>query len=151
MKKILVLLFLSISFSGFSQKIKLKKGEVLVNKELWLKYENCGALSQFCSLLNLEGEELIFVKFFSVEGGTRRTKANSKGTIHYQEIVFLGLDKTIEVQETQKSILKLLYNGKVINEDGSLDKENVSRMVEKYGTPFSDRLDAKHTIIINNN
>lgn len=137
---IALILFSFFSLSCFSQKIKLKKGEVLVDEVVWLKYQDCGAFQSTCSLLNKENEEIIFFKFISVKGAEPRTQANPEGTLRYVEISFLGEKKKIEVQKTQKDCIELLYNAKVVNEDGTLNSEKVERLVEKYGKEFSDRL-----------
>ena len=133
-------LFLSFSLLGFSQKVKLKKGEVLVDDALWLKYQDCGTFDSTCSLLNKENEEIIFFKFISVKGAEPRTQSNPDGTLRYVEISFLGEKKKIELKKTQKDCIELLYNSKVVNEDGTLNTEKVDRLVEKYGKEFSDRL-----------
>lgn len=137
---IALILFSCFSLSCFSQKIKLKKGEVLVDEVVWLKYQDCGTFQSTCSLLNKENEEIIFFKFISVKGAEPRTQANPEGTLRYVEISFLGEKKKIEVQKTQKDCIELLYNAKVVNEDGTLNSEKVERLVEKYGKEFSDRL-----------
>jgi hypothetical protein len=133
-------LFLSFSLLGFSQKVKFKKGEVLVDDALWLKYQDCGTFDSTCSLLNKENEEIIFFKFISVKGAEPRTQSNPDGTLRYVEISFLGEKKKIELKKTQKDCIELLYNSKVVNEDGTLNTEKVDRLVEKYGKEFSDRL-----------
>jgi len=64
--------------------------------------------------------------------------------------IFLGEDKKYEIgKRTQKNIISDIYKGNVVNEDGSLNSERVKRLVEKYGTPYSDRLNAStNTVII---
>ncbi|MEC4048227.1 hypothetical protein OX284_002200 [Flavobacterium sp. SUN046] len=155
MRKAITLIILVISFLGYSQKIKLKKGEVLVDDVAWLNYQECGSFDNTCSLLNKNNDELVFFKWINVPGAEPMTQYNKDGTLRYVEIVFVGAQMKIELQKTQKDCIELLYNGKVVNEDGTLNMDKVSRMVEKYGTPFSDRLNRSSnspgTIIINNN
>ena len=129
-----------LTLVSFSQKIKLKKGEVLVDETVWLKYQDCGGFQSTCSLLNKEGEEIIFFKFINVKGAEPMTSANPDGTLRYVEISFLGLKKKIELKKSQKDCIEVIYNAKVVNEDGTLNTEKVDRLVEKYGTEFSDRL-----------
>jgi len=65
MKAIKTILFLSCIFMGFSanaQKVKLKKGEVLIDKVAWLTYVDCGTFDAVCSLYNKNEEEIIFLK-----------------------------------------------------------------------------------------
>ena len=52
LKVIATVLFLSISLLGYSQKVKLKKGEVLVDDVVWMNYQECGSFDSTCSLLN---------------------------------------------------------------------------------------------------
>ena len=155
MKKIITLLFLSISIFGFSQKIKLKKGDVLVDETVWLKYKDCGTFDSTCSLLGKDGDEIIFFKWINVPGVEPMTQSNPQGNLRYVEIVFVGQKMKIELQKTQKDCIEILYNSKAVNQDGTLNPDKVDRLVEKYGTPFSDRLNKSSnnpsTIIINNN
>lgn len=153
MKNIITLLFLGISLIGFSQKIKLKKGDLLVDEVVWLKYRDCGTFDSSCSLLGKDGEEIVFFKWMNIDGAEPKTASNPKGVLHYVEIVFVGQKMKIELQKTQKDCIEILYNSKVVNQDGTLNPEKVDRLVEKYGTPFSDRLNrsSNNTIIINNN
>ncbi len=155
MKTKFVILFFAISFFGFSQKIKLKKGDVLVDEVVWLKYQDCGSFDSTCSLLGKDGEEIIFFKWINVPGVEPITQYNKDGSLRYVEIVFVGQKKKIELQKTQKDCIEMIYNSKLVNEDGTLNAEKVDRLVEKFGTPFSERLNKssnnQSTIIINNN
>ena len=150
MKRIVLIIAMFVSFCAFSQEVKLKKGEVLIDGNAWLKYQDCGGFDSTCSLLTKEGEEIIFFKWIKVAGAEPKTQSNPQGNLTYVEVSFLGLNKKFEIQKTQKNIIEIIYNGKVINEDGTLNEEKVNRVVEKYGTEFSDRLNAgkANTIII---
>ena len=151
MKKLFFFIISFISILSFSQEVKLKKGNVIVDDVAWMKYQDCGAFDRTCSLLNLNNEELIFFKFVNVEGALPSTTANSKGTLSYVEIKFLGFNKSFEIQKRQKDIIELLYNSKVMNTDGTLNQEKAAILIEKYGSEFSYRLNNKdnnQTIII---
>ena len=155
MKKIFLFLLLSFSLLSFSQKFKFKNQEVLVDGNLWLKYDGCGGFNTFCSLTNTtSGDEILFTKIIRDSGAESKTAANSNGDLVYFEVSFLGLDKKIELQKSYKSIVELLYKAKVVNDDQTLNEEKVDLLIEKYGTEFSDRLNKSsngQTIIINNN
>jgi hypothetical protein len=138
-KLILTALFLAVSFFGFSQKVKLKKGEVLIDEVVWLNYQDCGTFDKTCSLLNKDKEEIVFFNWVTVPGAQPRTQSNPQGNLVYVEIKFLGLNKVFEIQKTQKDIVQLLYNSKVINEDLTINEEKASTLVEKYGKEFSVR------------
>jgi len=153
MKAIKTILFLSCIFMGFSanaQKVKLKKGEVLIDKVAWLTYVDCGTFDAVCSLYNKNEEEIIFLKTIYINGAEPVTASNPNGKLVYVEVIFLGEDKKYEIgKRTQKNIISDIYKGNVVNEDGSLNSERVKRLVEKYGTPYSDRLNAStNTVII---
>jgi hypothetical protein len=154
MKKIITFLILISSVFGFSQKIKLKKGDVLVDDVVWLKYQDCGSFDSTCSLMGKDGEEIIFFKWINVPGVEPVTQYNKDGSLRYVEIIFVGQKKKIELQKTQKDCIEMIYNSKLVNEDGTLNQDKVDRLVEKYGAAFSDRLNKSNnpsTIIINNN
>jgi len=152
MKNIFLVIILTVSFFGFSQKIKLKNNQILVDDTAWITYQDCGSFDQTCSLLDKNKEELIFIKWIEEKGVEPITIYNKTGNLLYQEVKFLGINKFFEIQETQKGILKLLYNSKVINADGELDKEKVEKLIEKYGKEYSERLSRNsnktNTIII---
>lgn len=153
MKKLILVLLVLVSFSGFSQKVKLKKGEILIDEVVWMNYQDCGSFDTTCSILNKNKDEVIFFKWVAVKGAEPKTASNTDGTLRYVEVKFLGFNKSFEIQKMQKDIIALLYNGKVINADGELDQEKAARMVEKYGTEFSNRLNQSNgnntqTIII---
>ena len=153
MKKVFLLFVLMVSFLGFSQDIKLKKGEVLVDDKAWLNYDGCGGFSQSCSLMMTSNkEEVIYMNLVIVPGVEPITNYNKTGDLKYIEVKFLGLNKTIELDLTFKKAISIIYNSKSVNADGTFDEEKVERLVEKYGTPFSDRLNKTtnntNTIII---
>ena len=136
LRSVLTLLFLGICLTGFGQKIKLKKSDVLVDEVVWLKYDGCGMMQSHCSVMNLKGEEIIFIK--SID--------SPFDEFMYSEVKFLGMNLMVEFERTSnKSIFEFLYKGKVVDENGDLDEEMVQRLVEKYGTPVSDKLNRTTT------
>jgi hypothetical protein len=132
-----------------AQKIKLKKGNVLIDGTTWLTYDGCKMFNPVCSLYNTNGDEVVFIKFISVPGEEPITSTNKDGSLTYAEVIFLGEDKKFEIQKTHKKILLDIYKAKVVKGDGTLDESKMNRLLEKYGTPFSDRLNkSSNTIII---
>ncbi|MFN3967360.1 hypothetical protein [Flavobacterium sp.] len=142
MKKLFTVLFLLISLASFSQKIKLKKGDVLVDEKEWLKYKK--DVFDY-SILNLKGDEIIFIKY--VVRGPNNQVFSKEGEPNYYQISFLGLNKKVEIRRFEKDILEILYSAKVVNEDGTLNPEKVETLVEKYGNQFSEN-NGNKTIII---
>jgi hypothetical protein len=152
MRNFFTTVFLGLSILSFSQEIKLKKGDVLVDEKVWLNYDGCGGFSNSCSLmLTSNKEEIIYMEFVKIPGVEPITNYNKTGDLTYIEVKFLGLNKSIELDLTFKKAISIIYNSKCINEDGTFDEDKVQRIIEKYGTPFSDRLNRSNntnTIII---
>ena len=138
-----------LTITSFSQDIKLKKGEVLVDEKVWLNYEGCGGFSETCSLMiSSNKEEIIYMNFIKIPGVEPITNYNKTGDLTYIDVKFLGLNRSIELDVTFKKAISIIYNSKCVNEDGTFDDDKVQRLIEKYGTPFSDRLNKTTT---NNN
>ncbi|WP_293892518.1 hypothetical protein [Flavobacterium sp.] len=154
MKKTITLLLFVISSLTYSQDIKLKKGEILVDDKAWLNYEGCGGFSASCSMMMMtDKQEIVYMKLITVPGAEPITNYNKTGELTYIEVKFLGLKSSIELNNVSfKKVINIIYNSKCINEDGTFDEDKVLRLVEKYGTPFSDRLrsttNTNNTIII---
>ena len=146
MKRFFTVLVLFISFLGFSQKVKLKKEEVLVDKVLWLKYKEENSFDY--SIINLKGDEIIYIKY--VKRGPSSMVFSKEGKPNYYVISFLGLNKKIEIRNFVEDIMTTIYNSKVVNEDGMLNEGKVNILVEKIGTQFSNENNANsnQTIII---
>lgn len=131
LKAVIIALFIGLSFSASAQKVKLKKGAVLVDDVAWLKYDGCGMFDANCSALNLKGDEIIFIKMID----------NPFDDTMYCEVKFLGLNLMAEFEHTTiRSIFEYLYKGKVVDANGEIDQEKAERFVEKYGRPISDKL-----------
>jgi len=122
-KYTLLITVLFFSTFSFGQKVKIKKGTATVDGQAYLQLENCGALDEgLCSILNLNGEEIISMSLHDDTSRPTRT-----GFLQYSRIAFLG--------------------NNIINEDGILNDEAVNRLVEKYGNEYSKN----KVVIINNN
>jgi hypothetical protein len=129
MKKAFLLLVLCVSALGFSQTVRLKKGDVTVDDKLWLKYDGCGGWDRVCSVMNLQGEELMYMTLEQVKYSEEK----------YWRVKFLGLNQTLEIPYAMNGgLLKKFYVANVVNEDGTLNADKVSRMVEKYGNPNAE-------------
>jgi hypothetical protein len=147
MRNFFIVFFLLVSLISSSQKIKLKDEVVLVDDVAWLKYDGCtGFKYQACSLINNNNDEIIFLKF--IVRGTDNMVFNKGGDPNYYVVSFLGLNKKLEIRELPKDIIKIIYNAKAVNEDGTLNEEKVNRLVEKYGSSFSSETTNNNTIII---
>lgn len=123
-----IFFFLIISINLYGQNVKIKKDIAYVNDKEYLKFENCGAFSDTCSIKNLNNEEIIFITVDKVPRDTRYT---------YDKVKFLGFDKTIESRESRKDLVKIFYINKVVDENGNLNEDSVNKVVEKYGNDIS--------------
>lgn len=127
-KSILIVLFALFSSAVVNaQKVKIKKGIAYVDGKEYLKPSKCGLFQSECSISNLKGEEIIYIK--SLE--------NPRATGSYFQVTFLGMDTKIEIQKTMKPFIKLLYTHNVVDENGALVEEKVKLLYEKYGNEIS--------------
>jgi len=140
MKKINLLftaLLMIASYNVNAQKVKLKKGKVLLEKIEILKYEKTQAGNNL-SIYNLDDDELIFVK--------RNVSQNPQNT--YATITFLEMNLSFETSSDLtffKRLINRLLKDKVITDLGAVDKEKAKRFAEKYDENITDR-----TILIRN-
>lgn len=140
-----LLLLLTSFFYCFSQKIKLRNGEVLVDNMVWLRYLDGGIRT--CSLLNLHGEELVFINNISTSSTNVSYYGVTETYDSYYEVKFLGTRTYFEIRSSLKKIMQILYASRVIDTEGRLDKEQAARLVEKYGTSISDAAENRNNNI----
>ncbi|RZJ67878.1 MAG: hypothetical protein EOO50_03390 [Flavobacterium sp.] len=136
MKSAIYILAMFISVAGFSQTVRLKKGNITVDDKLWLKYDGCGGWDRVCSVMSLEGEEIIYMTLETVKYSEDK----------YWKVKFLGLNQTLEIPYAMNGgLLKKFYVANVVNADGTLNPDKVSRMVEKYGNPNAEAPETSNT------
>lgn len=126
-KTILTLCVLLNLTSIVAQDVKIKNNIAYVDGKEYLKVSDCGMFKEECSISNLAGKEIIFINSF--------TDPRKPGT--YFQVVFIGLNTTIEVKKTMKPLVELLYKNNAVGEDGKLIPENVKTLLEKYGNHIS--------------
>ncbi len=149
LKYIKILIIFVVYTQSFSQEIDIEKNVILVDGKEWMLHEGCKGLHNSCTLSSKDNEEMIYIKYVVIEGELPYTQSNPKGNLSYMEIKFLGTNKIIELDNnTRKSVVKIIYNSKIINEDFTINSEKLERLVEKYGSPFSDRMNKKSETII---
>ena len=138
MKRILVILFLSISFLGFSQKLKFKKGIVTVDGIEFVKYNEEGFFTSYSTLNDVE-----FITVLSTSYEERNpayysnqnpSKFGIKPTITKSvfTVKFPQLGKELTTNMYRKDLITAVYKNKVLNEDGSINEENVDTFISKY-------------------
>ena len=122
----------------------MKKGDVLVDDVAWLKYKEYNGFDY--SIMNLNGDEIIYIKY--VKQGPNSMVFSKEGEPNYYQISFLGLNKKIEIRNYIKEMMTIIHDSKAVNEDGTLNPEKVDRLVEKFGTQFSDKSNKTNNTII---
>ena len=128
MKILQILAVLFITFSVSAQKVKIKKGIAYVDDVEYVKVEKeAGNMSVY----SLEDEEeLVYIKYYDP------TPSNKQNHDSYHIVRFIEFDVEVELDETRKKIIKMLYKGKVIK-DGKIDEDRLKNFVSKYGSDES--------------
>lgn len=137
MKRLIFLLFLLPTFV-FAQKVVIKDDVAIVDGDPYLHYERKN-MSNEASVKgwNSENEEL-YIMFRDYIDPTRASNSNPEGKVRWVEFNFVGLGKICEVESrTHKGLVKIIYENKLF-ENGTLNPAAVDRIVQKYGTSYTD-------------
>lgn len=154
MKKVFIILFLFVSFFGFSQKIKLKDGIIFVDKVEYVKFKE-DKVSRRCYIVsNLKGEDVLYIR-----GNTYHDPATvkpttpghySSGDVFYFEVLSADLN-TIYFENRPsgspfnslyaENTISNLYNGEAINADGTLNIQKLEMLSKKLGFEYSKKRD----------
>ena len=152
MKAAIILVTLFISYAGFSQKIKIKKGQVSVDGVDMLYVKPDGAMTTEVSYYFIENdEEFLFTTYLDYADPSKVSSGNPEGKVRYIEMNFIGLNKKFEISTRgRKKVVEFLLENGVI-ENGQLNEEAVEKLVQKYGMRFSEQnKNGNVNIIINN-
>lgn len=134
-KKFLLSIALTILVSslGFAQKVKFKKGKVLVDGKEILKIERQGTEA---TLYSLEGDdEVIYLNY------------ESNGTLHYHEddyvVIFFSKEEikveTSRIKGSRKRVIKALIKNKVLDMNGVINLEKLKKFAKKYDENITNR------------
>jgi len=123
---LLIVLILGIP-SASAQKIKIKDKIAYVDDKPYLKVSDCGNYTEDCSISNLEGKEIISID--------NQKDPRAPGTFY--KVMFKGLNTTIEIRDTMKGLVEMLFKNNVVSPDGKLDPENVKVLLKRYGNNIS--------------
>ena len=137
MKKILLGFMLIVSCFAFGQDVKFKKNIVLVDGNEWAKYNGCGIFDAECSIIKGDSEVIYVIN--KIVDRSLISKYNKDGEVSWKEVKFLGLEKSYEVQDSDKDFVRDLIKSNVFNDDNTFNENNVDRLVEKKGKKFSRR------------
>jgi len=127
LKSVLFLAAFAIGTTVNAQEVKIKKDIASVDGKEYVRVGDCGMFATECAISNLDGEKLISIKSFKDE--------KNPGTFY--QLTFIGLETKIELKKTIKPLIKLLFENKVITEEGTLNPERVKVLSEKYGNQIS--------------
>ncbi|PCJ67738.1 MAG: hypothetical protein COA58_00970 [Bacteroidetes bacterium] len=139
MKKTLItLLLFVIASSSFAQKVKVKKGAVTVDGVAYANWEKDDIVRQNRLVKNTNGDLLLLAVTRTFQDNKAISESNPKGNVSYYEILKPGSnDILFEYQGFAKHLFKAFYNGKVINEDGTLNEDNLKTVSIRIGKEFS--------------
>ncbi|MCF6131500.1 hypothetical protein [Flavobacterium wongokense] len=138
MKKVLVVLFLSISFLGFSQKVKLKKEKVIIDDVETYNYEEEGRSITFSTL---KSEEFITVLSTTYEEkNPAHYNQNNPQAYRYPAFInkevntvkFLKSGKELFTDMRDKEIIKAVFKANLVDENGNIDEEKLNIFINKY-------------------
>lgn len=135
MKKLLIILpFLLLTFSAFSQKVKLKKKIAYVDEVAELSLESCRmaqAEGQTCLVKSVKTGEPLF-----------STYVYSAGAIGYRvDISFVDFNTELRIEGMMfKRIFSKMYEMKVINEDGTVNEANARKFARAYDSERTRRV-----------
>ncbi|WP_289043672.1 hypothetical protein [uncultured Olleya sp.] len=148
MKTIIPFLFLLFTFSVTAQKVKIKKGKVFIDKVEYVLTEEDKLSDDSFIISNLKGEELFYLKYKYYSDPNLRRDTNPNGTVVYFELMSKDLETiyfeaephpSLSAMGMSKKTYKILYNGEVINKDGTINKDNLETVSKKIGFEFSKK------------
>lgn len=124
---VLLLLLLFTGQQAMAQKIKVKDTIAYVDDVAYLQVSDCGIYKEDCSISTMAGIEII-----SIDKLRNQTKPGT-----YLQVVFKGLNTTIELNKTIKQLVEILYKFNAVDKDGKLVADRVAQIKERYGNNFS--------------
>lgn len=152
MRKILFIVILLVSFSGFSQKIKRKDGVVSVDKVDYLKIREDKVSKDSYIVSNMKGDDILYIRSSSFYDPSTisydRYGNRSSGYVGYYEVLSAdlntvyfetyGVGSPFNSFHTEK-VFNFLYNGEAVNADGTLNIEKLAILSKKVGFQYSER------------
>ncbi|RSC93440.1 hypothetical protein [Tenacibaculum singaporense] len=125
-----------ISSLGFSQKIKLKKGKVLVDGKEILNYQKRGLGTELI-LYSLDSKDEI-VNMFQENNGTHSYLDDD-----YKKMFFTKDEIWVESSRVStrgwKYMIKLLLENNVLDNEGSINSKNLKKFAKKYDENITNR------------
>lgn len=133
---LITIFFLGISLSGFAQKVKFKKGDVLIDGVKVFEFERRNMAHQ-ASFYNPETKDEVIFWNYNLSG------TNEYNGDDFIELFFPEQDIKIETTKflgrTSKWIIKELISQRVINTEGVIDEKKLQTFKSKYGENVTER------------
>ncbi len=146
---LLTLLAVLVATVSQAQKVKIKKGTVLVDDVEYAQWTKDDIVPLNRNVKNTNGDVLLVAVLKSYTDPAEVSQSNPKGTVSYYEITEPESGGVyFEFQGFPKQLFKSLYNGKAINDDGSLNMQNLKKIATRYGHEFSRKRGERPQIII---
>ncbi|WP_299114249.1 hypothetical protein [uncultured Winogradskyella sp.] len=125
----LLLVLVIVSSVSFAQKIKIKKGNVTVDKVNTCKIEKDDVSRGAFYINNLQDEQLLYLKWidWGQYGYMEIYKADNLDDILFETEVGIGY---------KKWIIKKLYNAKVLSSAG-INEDKLNQFAKKFGREFT--------------
>ena len=148
MRNTLSILFLLITFSAAAQKVKIKKGKVFIDKAEYVLSEEDKLSDGSFIISNLKGEELFYLKYNTYSDPKYKRDTNPNGMVGYFELISKDLETvyfesgthpSLSASGMSKKTFKILYNGEVINDDGTINKDKLEMVSKKIGFEFTKK------------
>lgn len=127
LKSVLFLMFFAIGTTVNAQEVKIKKEIASIDGKEYVRVGDCGMFAKECFISNLEGDQLILIKPME--------DLRTLGT--YFQVTFIESGTKVEIKKTIKPFIKMLYENKIVTEDGKLNPQRVKTFSEKYGNQIS--------------
>lgn len=127
LKSVLFLVAFAIGTTVNAQEVKIKKEIASVDGKEYVRVGDCGMFAKECYISNLEGDQLILIKPLD--------DPRTPGT--YFQVTFVESGIKVEIKKTIKPFIKMLYENKIVTEEGKLNLQRVKSFSEKYGNQIS--------------
>lgn len=125
MKRVFIVLFLTLSVSCFSQKVKIKKDIVYIDEVETYKEDEEGKST---TISTLSGNEFITL----IKDGFEEWKQGNRYYTTVYTIKFLVSGQEVLTDMSEKEILKAIYKSGMVAADGTIDEQKMNIFVNKY-------------------
>lgn len=151
MKKILLSSMLIVSCVAFGQKIKVKKDVAIVDGKEFVKVTEDPVSRYSYNVASLSGTDIFYLKYNHYKDPKEVDyKYNRDGSVGYFEVMSADLNTVyFETHLTgclmgcniTENFIKMIYGGKVVTNDGSIDLNKLEVLAKKVGFEYSKKRD----------